>query len=124
MKCTKEHRLKYTDKALELVKQMSLEEKVHLMSGWVKPKDQGTPAGDEHYNFRPYGAAGNERLGLAPMKFCDGPRGVVCGTGRSTVFLSRCSGARPLIRSLRRKSDMQSAARSGRMAGTCSPAFA
>jgi beta-glucosidase len=86
MKCTKEHRLKYTDKALELVKQMSLEEKVHLMSGWVKPKDQGTPAGDEHYNFRPYGAAGNERLGLAPMKFCDGPRGVVCGTGRSTCF--------------------------------------
>ncbi|NLO48972.1 MAG: glycosyl hydrolase [Clostridiales bacterium] len=86
MKGTKEFRLSYTKKALELVAQMSLEEKVRLMSGWAKPREQGTSSGDEHYNFRPYAAAGNERLGLAPMMFCDGPRGVVCKTGMSTCF--------------------------------------
>ena len=86
MKGTKEFRLSYTKKALELVAQMSLEEKVRLMSGWATPREQGTSSGDEHYNFRPYAAAGNERLGLAPMMFCDGPRGVVCKTGMSTCF--------------------------------------
>jgi beta-glucosidase len=86
MKCTKETRLGYTEKARALVEQMSLEEKVRLMSGWARPWPQGEPSGDPHYNYTPYGAAGNERLGLPPMKFCDGPRGVVCGTGKSTCF--------------------------------------
>ena len=90
MKCTKEYRLQFTDKAKQLVSQMSLEEKVYLMSGWMKPSDLGgiMSASDPavHYNHVPYGAGGNKRLGIPPVLFCDGPRGVVCGTGKSTCF--------------------------------------
>jgi|LFRM01.2.fsa_nt_gb beta-glucosidase len=86
MQCTKEQRLKFTAQAKELVSKMTLEEKVYLMSGRIRPKPHGTPSGEEHYNFRPYAAGGNERLGLPPMMFCDGPRGVVCQTGKSTCF--------------------------------------
>jgi beta-glucosidase len=86
MKCTKEHRLSYTEKAKAIVAQMTLEEKVHLMSGWAMPENAGPPFQDKHYNYDPYPAAGNERLGLPPMKFCDGPRGVVCREGKSTCF--------------------------------------
>ena len=97
MKCTKEFRLQFTPQAQELVSKMSLEEKVSFMGGWVgtdrepmKPSDPN----DRHYNFDPYGAGGLERLGIEPMLFCDGPRGVVCGTGKSTCFpVSMCRGA-------------------------------
>lgn len=65
---------------------MTLEEKVHLMSGWIRPWPQGTPSQEKHYNYTPYAAAGNERLGIPPMMFCDGPRGVVCGIGEATCF--------------------------------------
>ena len=37
-----------------------------------------------HYNYIPYPAGGNERLGVPEMKFCDGPRGAV--QGNSTCF--------------------------------------
>lgn len=97
MKCTKEYRLSFTDRAKALVSQMTLEEKVFLMSGWVgTPHDFPTPEDpkDRHYNFRPYGAGGCERLDLEPMLFCDGPRGVVSGTGKTTCFpVSMCRGA-------------------------------
>ncbi len=97
MKCTKEYRLSFTDQAKALVAQMTLEEKVFLMSGWVgTPHDFPTPEDpkDRHYNFHPYGAGGCERLGLEPMLFCDGPRGVASGTGRTTCFpVSMCRGA-------------------------------
>lgn len=97
MKCTKAYRLSFTEKAKELVAQMSLEEKVFFMSGWVgTPLESPTPERpeDRHYNFEPYGAGGNERLGIEPMKFCDGPRGVVSGTGKATCFpVSMCRGA-------------------------------
>ena len=86
MQYTKEQRLKFTAQAKELVSKMTLEEKVYLMSGRIRPKPHGTPSDEEHYNFRPYAAGGNERLGLPPMMFCDGPRGVVCQTGKSTCF--------------------------------------
>ncbi|MDR1971266.1 MAG: glycoside hydrolase family 3 C-terminal domain-containing protein, partial [Treponema sp.] len=46
------------------------------------------------YNYEPYPAGSNARLGLAPALFCDGPRGVACGTGKSTCFpVSMCRGA-------------------------------
>lgn len=63
---------------------MTLEEKVYLMSGRIKHEEAFS--GEVHYNITPYLAGGNERLGLPPVKFCDGPRGVVCGTGKSTCF--------------------------------------
>ena len=90
MRCTKEHRLSFTEQAQAMLDQMSLEEKVSLMGGNIPLEAlmQGVGGGDSsvHYNHIPYGAGGIDRLGLSPMLFCDGPRGVVCGTGESTCF--------------------------------------
>lgn len=84
----REDRLKFTEKAKKIVEQMSLEEKVYLMSGRISiPEIEDTninPNADYHYNFFPYPAGGNERLKVPEMKFCDGPRGVVCH--RATCF--------------------------------------
>ncbi|NLU23264.1 MAG: glycosyl hydrolase [Clostridiales bacterium] len=88
MKCTKEYRLSFTKEAQELVNKMSLEEKVFLMSGRTSYEDCidvfAEPNADVHYNDHPYPAGGNERLGVANLMFCDGPRGVVCE--KSTCF--------------------------------------
>lgn len=96
MKCTKAYRLSFTEKAKELVGQLTLEEKVFFMGGWIGTEAQPGQemfAGN-HYNYTPYGAGGNDRLGIPPMLFCDGPRGVVCGEGQSTCFpVSMCRGA-------------------------------
>jgi beta-glucosidase len=90
MKCTKEKRLSYTEKAKAIVAQMSLEEKVDLMSGKVNfGREQIAEMAKDptrHYNHVPYPNAENKRLGVPSMRFCDGPRGVVCGTGKSTCF--------------------------------------
>jgi beta-glucosidase len=78
----KEH---YTDRARQIVGQMSLEEKVGLMSG-----DYGMAQVFidmlifGHYNRVPAVAGGNRRLNVPALKFCDGPRGVV--SGHSTCF--------------------------------------
>lgn len=75
----------FARKASEIVAQMRLAEKVALMSG-----DRGLTlqAIDmlfyRHYNREPYSAGGNKRLGVPPLKFSDGPRGVV--TGHATCF--------------------------------------
>lgn len=83
---TKLERMKFHKKAVEIVSQMSLEEKIHLMSGFITPEkmmhDFSTPG--YHYNMVPYSAGGNERLGVPSLRFCDGPRGVV--SGNSTCF--------------------------------------
>jgi len=86
MKCTKSHRLSYTEKAKKLVDQMTLEEKVNLMSGKVTLEEmmEDFQIKDRHYNWYPYPAGGNERLSVPQVKFCDGPRGVVSGI--STCF--------------------------------------
>ncbi|SEN85469.1 beta-glucosidase [Mesobacillus persicus] len=85
MTVTKQDRLTYTKKAQEIVNQMSLEEKVNLMSGKM-PFEQlmADIAKGHHYNWYPYPAGGNDRLGVPEMKFVDGPRGVVSGS--STCF--------------------------------------
>lgn len=88
MLSSKEYRLQFTEKARQIVEQMSLEEKVELMSGKVNPKKMQyafrNPTVDNHYNVIPYPAGGNSRLNLPELKFCDGPRGVVCR--RATCF--------------------------------------
>jgi beta-glucosidase len=88
MACKKDQRLSYTEKAREIVGRMSLEEKVYLMSGNLTIDDvnEEQKRREKHYNERPYAAGGNEKLGVVPVQFCDGPRGVVCGTGESTCF--------------------------------------
>lgn len=40
----------------------------------------------EHYNQFPYPAGGITKQHVSPVLFVDGPRGVVCGNGRSTAF--------------------------------------
>ena len=89
MKCTKEYRLGYTEKAKKIVDGLTLEEKVSLMSGIMSLeqmiKDM-KESPERHYNYIPYRAGGIEEKGIPPLLFCDGPRGVVCGTGKSTCF--------------------------------------
>ncbi len=84
----KEYRLTFTEKARQIVGQMSLEEKVELMSGKVIPHKMKyafrNPTVDNHYNVFPYPAGGNSRFDVPELKFCDAPRGVVCR--RATCF--------------------------------------
>ena len=101
MRATKEYRLQLTEEAKKIVSQMSLEEKVNLMSAnldvsILTPEYVGKMMSDDtmHYNVTPYEAGGCDRFGLPPMKFADGPRGVVCGNGQSTCFpVSMARGA-------------------------------
>src|SRR6516225_5738474 len=65
-------------RARDLIAQMSLEEKVAPMSGdRTMPQLLVDAFVYHHYNRVPYPAGGNARLGVPPLKFCDGPRGVV-----------------------------------------------
>ncbi|MEG1926810.1 MAG: glycoside hydrolase family 3 N-terminal domain-containing protein, partial [Ruthenibacterium sp.] len=89
MKCTKEYRLRFTQQAQNIVDQMTLEEKIDLMGGntsFDKMVSDAVCTQTEHYNHTPYPAGGNAAFDIPPMLFCDGPRGVVCGVGKSTCF--------------------------------------
>lgn len=86
---TKTQRMQYTEKAQSIVESLTLEEKVSLMSGTmtfeevrgaIKKRTQ------EHYNQFPYPAGGIAKKHVSPVLFVDGPRGVVCGNGKSTAF--------------------------------------
>lgn len=98
MKYTKEYRLKFSEKAKTILEGLTLEEKVYLMSGRMSLQQELENSKEDpdnkHYNYIPYPAGGNERTGLPPMMFCDGPRGVVCGRGKTTCFpVSMARGA-------------------------------
>jgi beta-glucosidase len=81
----KEERLQYDGKAREIVAQMTLEEKIGLMSGNLSMlKFRWEMINGHGYNHTPYPAGGCKRLGVPDLRFCDGPRGVV--PGRSTCF--------------------------------------
>ena len=89
MDYSKENRLSYTERARRIVDSLTLEERVSLMSGSmtfeevrgaIKKKTR------EHYNHFPYPAGGIPEKGIPAVLFCDGPRGVVCGNGKSTCF--------------------------------------
>lgn len=104
MKATKEYRLSFTKEAEKIVKQLTLEQKVWLMSGNIDMQHM-TPdimakmaeqmqSDDNHYNVVPYAAGGLEEYKIPPMLFVDGPRGVVCGNQKSTCFpVSMARGA-------------------------------
>lgn len=105
MKATKEYRLSMTDEAQKIVDQLTLEQKVSLMSGSIIDLNKVTPeqiaammgdmqSDENHYNMVPYPAGGLEEHNIPPMLFVDGPRGVVCGTGKATCFpVSMARGA-------------------------------
>jgi beta-glucosidase len=91
MKCTKQNRLSFDGQAKEILAKLSLAQKVSLMSGNVSLEDM---MNSTHYNDVPYEAGGLAEHGVEPVKFCDGPRGVVCGTGEATCFpVTMCRGA-------------------------------
>ncbi len=86
---TREERMKYTEKAKEIIDSLTLEEKVSLMSGsmtFEEVRGAIRKKSREHYNQFPYPAGGIPRKHIPPVLFADGPRGVVCGSGRSTEF--------------------------------------
>lgn len=104
MRATKAYRLAMTEKAKELVSKMTLEQKVSLMSGNIDitkmTREQlggmmeAMTDPKNHYNVTPYEAGGIEEISLPPMKFVDGPRGVVCGNDQTTCFpVSMARGA-------------------------------
>jgi len=72
MKCTKEYRLSYTERAKKIVDSLTLEEKVSLMSGAVSLesmiKDMMENP-ERHYNYIPYRAGGIEEKGIPPLLF-------------------------------------------------------
>lgn len=85
----REYRLSYTEKAWQILKTLTLEEKISLMSGEESRKGvRGAiqSKSKAHYNERPYRAGGLEKKGIPPMLFVDGTRGVVCGVGQAVCF--------------------------------------
>jgi beta-glucosidase len=72
--------------AKNAVAQMSLEEKVQMMSPRLKSplKFILEMISDGGYNYHSYQAGGNERLRIPTVRFYDGPRGLV--SGKATCF--------------------------------------
>ena len=82
---SKQDRRSYDAKARALVEQMTLDEKIHLMSGNISMLWLGAQIALQNgYNHIPYPAGGCQRLGVPALRFCDGPRGVV--PKRNTCF--------------------------------------
>ena len=81
MTSDKNYRLGFTEKAKELISQMTFDEKVQLLAGNCGYLES---MGIGNYNSHPYGAGGCKRLDFTELLFCDGPRGCVCG--KSTCF--------------------------------------
>lgn len=81
MKCTRQYRMAFDQKAAEIVSQMTLEEKIHMMAGHSEPS---ASMGGGGYNLTPYPFGGCKRLDVPELHFCDGPRG--CVSGNSTCF--------------------------------------
>lgn len=83
--------------AEELVAKLSLKEKISLMSGAQSLREMLELLNQDesqHYNFVPFTAGGIAEKGIPDMRFCDGPRGVVCGVGKTTCFpVTMCRGA-------------------------------
>jgi beta-glucosidase len=87
-------------KAAALLKKMTLKEKVWLLNGnWdllnnmIRHKNS--------YNPTPISTSGLKRLGIVPIKFTDGPRGVVMG--HSTCFPVSMARGASFDRALERK---------------------
>lgn len=78
-----------------LVSQMTLDEKVELMTGNSNlDLIRETWRLTHNFSYYPYTSFGCLRLGIPPLKFTDGTRGIVCGTKRTTCFPSTiCRGA-------------------------------
>lgn len=68
-----------------LLAQMTLDEKIHMLSGHTIPQTmRDMLLTGRNYNVHALSSGGCRRLGVPPILFTDGPRGVVMG--RSTCF--------------------------------------
>jgi beta-glucosidase len=74
----------HTRRAEELCAQLTLDEKIDLLSGATPFWPGMIEMLGEGYNLRPYVAGAVERLGIEGIRFTDGPRGVT--VGHSTCF--------------------------------------
>lgn len=98
MRATKAYRLALTEEARKILAGLTLEQKVDLMgANFYMDKLQelldSLGSDDSHYNITPYPAGGIDGV-IPPVQFCDGPRGVVCGIGKTTCFpVSMARGA-------------------------------
>ena len=98
MENTREYRMKFAQRAQEILRTLTLEEKVSLMGGNATVEDLmdlvENMSDDNHYNIMPFEAGGIAEKGIPAMKFVDGPRGVVCGNRQTTCFpVSMARGA-------------------------------
>lgn len=68
-----------------LLKEMTMDEKIHMLSGhcFLQTMRDIVRTG-RNYNVHPLSASGCKRLGIPPVLFTDGPRGVAMGS--STCF--------------------------------------
>lgn len=85
----KAYRLSYTKQAEDILKSLTLEEKISLMSGSETRSEVRGAIRKKikvHYNEHPYRAGGIREKGIPPMLFADGTRGVVCGREKATCF--------------------------------------
>jgi beta-glucosidase len=87
-------------KAAALLKKMTLKEKVWLLNGNWEPISNMIRYKNS-YNPTPIATSGLKRLGIAPIKFTDGPRGVVMG--HSTCFPVSMARGASFDRALERK---------------------
>ncbi|MDY3748048.1 MAG: glycoside hydrolase family 3 C-terminal domain-containing protein [Lachnospiraceae bacterium] len=87
-------------KAVEMVKEMTLEQKVNQMSGDYTPAE--SEYGFERYNATPFFAGEDLELNIPGIKFTDGPSGVVMGY-HSTAFPVSMARAASFDRELEEK---------------------
>lgn len=85
----KSYRQIYENMAEDILSELSLKEKVSLMSGRLTQEEirsQILNRKKVHYNETPYWAGGIADKNVMPILFVDGSRGVVCGRGIYTGF--------------------------------------
>lgn len=64
--------------AKAILGEMTLDQKINQMAGdYYEPEKELKRMMEEGYNLTPYCAGGDEALGIPPIAFTDGPRGVV-----------------------------------------------
>lgn len=83
------YRQAFTKEAREILRELTLEEKIYLMSGLRSMEEVRRSIQKKvnaHYNESPYRAGGLEDHEIPALYFADGTKGVVCGRDSYTCF--------------------------------------